>query len=106
MSTTSPPTPFGRTYAGLFLVCLATLTYVLIAVPFVFSGIVVSVALTRFPAQVGRLYGADLIGASSACVLFVYVLKIVDAPTVVILIAAAAGVAALCFAPARTRLTL
>ena len=38
-------------------------TCVVISIPFVFSGIVVCLALTRFPAEVNRLYAVDLIGA-------------------------------------------
>src|SRR3954468_21246922 len=39
------------------------LTYAALSVPFVMSGVVVSLALTRFPTQVGALYAADLTGA-------------------------------------------
>src|ERR1700693_3993173 len=34
-----------------------------LAVPFFFSGVVVSLALTRSPYPIGKVYGADLIGA-------------------------------------------
>jgi hypothetical protein len=33
-----------------------------LAVPFFFSGVVVSLALTRSPYPIGKVYGADLIG--------------------------------------------
>ena len=46
-------------------------TCVVISIPFVFSGIVVCLALTRFPRRVNRLYAADLIGAALGCVLLV-----------------------------------
>src|SRR5438094_5713990 len=35
-----------------------------LSIPFFFSGIVVSLALTRSPFPVGRVYGADLVGAA------------------------------------------
>ena len=35
------------------------------ALPFFFSGIVVSLALTRSPYSIGKVYGADLIGAAT-----------------------------------------
>ena len=35
-----------------------------LAVPFFFSGVVVSLALTRSPYPIGTVYGADLIGAA------------------------------------------
>ena len=47
---------------------LLALSYVVISVPFVFSGIVVSIALTKFPKHVSKLYGADLLGAALGCI--------------------------------------
>ncbi|MGQ0737071.1 MAG: hypothetical protein ACT4QD_25910 [Acidobacteriota bacterium] len=62
--------------------------YLLIAIPFVFSGIVIAIALTQFPRQVGRLYAADLAGAAFGCVLLVVVLDRVGGPSAVLVIAA------------------
>ncbi len=73
------------------------LNYVVIALPFVFSGICVCLALTRFPGQVSRLYAADLAGAALGCILFIYVLRITDGPTAVVIVAAMAGAGALFF---------
>src|SRR5882757_236626 len=39
-----------------------------LAVPFFFSGVVVSLALTRSPYAIGNVYGADLIGAAAGCI--------------------------------------
>src|ERR1043165_944048 len=39
--------------------------FTLISIPFVFGGIVVCVALTRFPAFTGKLYAADLAGSAA-----------------------------------------
>jgi hypothetical protein len=36
-----------------------------LAFPFFFSGVVVSLALTRSPYPIGQVYGADLIGAAT-----------------------------------------
>lgn len=36
-----------------------------ISVPFIFSGIAVCLALTKFPQRVAQLYAADLIGAAA-----------------------------------------
>ena len=52
-------------------------TCVVISVPFVFSGIVVCLALTRFPDRVNRLYAADLIGAALGCVALVVLFSLV-----------------------------
>lgn len=75
-------------------------TCVVISVPFTFSGVVVCLTLTRFPRQVNRLYGADLLGAALGCVLLVLLLSRMDGPSAVIAIAALASVGALLFAGA------
>src|SRR5262245_50309783 len=41
------------------------LAFTMISIPFVFGGVVVCVALTRFPAFTGRLYAADLAGSAA-----------------------------------------
>jgi len=74
------------------------LTCVVISVPFVFSGIVVALALTRFPRKVNRLYAADLIGASLGCVLLVVAFNWLDGPSLVIGIGALAAAGSLFFA--------
>src|SRR6266516_2050525 len=74
------------------------LAFAIIAVPFVFAGIVVCVALTRFPAHTGSLYAADLAGSAAGCVLTIPILNHIHAPTAVILNAAIAAVAAAAFA--------
>ncbi len=74
------------------------LTYASLSVPFVVSGVLVSLALTRFPAQVSALYAADLAGAASGCLAVGPVLRLADAPTAVLAASAAAAVAAVLFA--------
>ena len=75
-----------------------TIKYLVISVPFVFSGICVSLALTRFPGQVSRLYAADLIGSSVGCLAVLIALTLMDAPTAVVLVAVLAAVGAGFFA--------
>src|SRR5262249_58534 len=65
---------------------LFLVAYVVISIPFVFSGICVCLALTRFPAQLGRLYAADLIGAALGCPLLIVILGLTDGPTAVLVI--------------------
>jgi hypothetical protein len=80
-------------------------SYLLIAVPFVFSGVVVAVALTKFPAALNRLYAADLIGAGLGCVLFVVLLPITGGATAILVVATLGAIGAVFFAmdvPART----
>jgi hypothetical protein len=74
------------------------LTYVVIAVPFVFSGITVSLALTKFPKHVSRLYAVDLLGAAAGCIVLVYTLDFTDGPTSVFVVALLATLGALFFA--------
>ncbi len=57
---------------------------VLLAVPFFFSGIVVSLALTRSPYPVGRVYGADLVGAAVGCFGVLLLLNASDGPSAVL----------------------
>jgi hypothetical protein len=80
--------------------------YLVISVPFVFSGICVCLALTRFPQQVSRLYAADLIGAAIGAISLVWLLNRIDAPSAVIAIAVLPCVAAFCFATTTRRSTL
>ena len=73
-------------------------TYVVVAVPFVVSGIVVCLALTGFPSRVSRLYAADLAGAALGCVLLIVVLDYSDAPTAMLWIAFLASIGGVAFA--------
>lgn len=68
-------------------------TYTVISVPFIFSGVTICLALTKFPNYVGRMYAADLAGAALGCVLIVGLLGLMDAPSAVFVTAsfAAAG---------------
>lgn len=79
---------------GLFSVAL---TYLVIAIPFIFSGICVCLALTRFPAHVSRLYAADLAGAAVGCVAVVLVFRVTDGPTAVMAAALLASIGSFIF---------
>ena len=76
------------------------LTYGVLSIPFTFSGIVVALALTRFPEQVSALYAADLAGAAVGCALLGPLLRVTDAPTAIVATAAVAGLGAIRFLPA------
>jgi hypothetical protein len=104
---------FAVSVAGAFIVQLAipfvprmtmagvssiALTCVVISVPFVCSGVVVCLALTKFPRKVNRLYAADLVGAGLGCVLLVLAFNWLDGPSLVIGIAALATLGAVLFA--------
>lgn len=82
------------------------LSYVVIAVPFIASGVAVSIALTKFPSRVSRLYAADLAGAAVGCVLVVPVIGYSDGPTAVLIVATLAAIGAWLFARDSTSIRL
>lgn len=79
-------------------VLTVTIKYLVISVPFVYSGICVCLALTRFPTQVSQLYAADLVGSSVGCLIVLFTLHMIDAPTAVVMVAVVAALGAGFFA--------
>ena len=77
---------------------ITAMTYIVISIPFVFSGICISLLLTRFSSNVNRLYAADLIGASLGCILVVVIINISGGPTAVFITAFITSIGALFFA--------
>jgi hypothetical protein len=73
---------------------------VTVALPFYFSGVVVSLALTRSPFPIGRVYAVDLIGASLGCLATLGLLNLVDAPSAILWAGALASAGGLVFARA------
>ncbi|MEA2831869.1 MAG: hypothetical protein QOG66_71 [Methylobacteriaceae bacterium] len=71
-----------------------------LAIPFFFSGIIVSLALTRSPYPIGIVYGVDLVGAAVGCIGVLLVLNIASGPTAILWIAALGAAAASLFAAA------
>lgn len=71
-----------------------------LALPFFFSGVVVSLALTRSPYPVGTVYGADLIGAAAGCIGVLAILNLTTGPSAVLWVGALIALAALAFARA------
>ncbi|KAB0265946.1 class I SAM-dependent methyltransferase [Microvirga brassicacearum] len=69
-----------------------------LALPFFFSGIVVSLALTRSPYPVGIVYGADLLGAAFGCLGALVLLNLVSGPSAVLWVAALIAAGGLSFA--------
>ncbi len=70
---------------------------VFLSVPFFFSGVVVSLALTRSPYPVGRVYGIDLIGAAVGCFGVLFLLNVSDGPSAVLWTSTIAALGALLF---------
>ena len=69
------------------------LTFAAAALPFVFSGIFVCLALTRFPARIGQLYAFDLAGAALGCLAVIAALEVLDGVGAVIACATLAALA-------------
>jgi hypothetical protein len=70
---------------------------VLLALPFVVSGVVVSLALTRSPFATGLTYAVDLVGAAFGCLVVLLLLNSIDAPSAMFVVAALAAFAGVCF---------
>ena len=69
------------------------LTFAAATLPFVFGGIFVCLALTRFPGRVGQLYAFDLAGAAMGCLAVIAALHWLDGVGAVIACAAFAALA-------------
>jgi hypothetical protein len=77
-----------------------------IAVPFFFAGVVMCLALTRSPYPIGRVYAVDLMGAAVGCVGAVGLMKVVDTPSAVLVVATVVLLSAALFAHWARRHTL
>ena len=74
-----------------------SLLLVAMAIPYVFSGIVVSLALTRSPFPTGQVYGVDLLGAALGCLAVIFLLNLFDGPTAALVTGLVCGLAAMVF---------
>jgi hypothetical protein len=92
------PIPALNRFTVMEVVTIAAVTAVL-AMPFFFSGMVVTIALTRSTGPIGRLYAWDLAGAAAACIAVVPLLDSgrFNVTSLTIVAAAAAAAGALCF---------
>lgn len=79
------------------LVVFARLALTL-AIPFYFSGVAVTIALTRTHYPIGRTYAADLIGAAAGVLLVLPLFSLLDGPGAVFASAAVMALGAWCFA--------
>jgi len=91
------PFPIVRLGTPAEIAGVAVSTFVL-TIPFVVSGIAVSLALTRTSDRVGLLYGADLVGAAAGCLAIVALLELTDITSTAFATAGAAALGAWCFA--------
>jgi spermidine synthase len=68
-----------------------------LSIPFFYSGVVMSLALTRGPFRIGRVYGVDLLGAATGCLGALLLLNLTDGPSAVLWVAAFVAAGALAF---------
>src|SRR5215469_10867184 len=68
-----------------------------LAVPFFLSGVVISLALTRSPFPIGRVYAIDLVGAACGCLGVLAMLNFTDGPSAILWVSATAALAAISF---------
>ncbi len=78
-------------------------TFTSTAVPFIFSGIFVCLALTRFPARISQLYATDLCGAALGCLMVIAALIWLDGLGAVLACATLSAAAALPLLAGRER---
>jgi hypothetical protein len=77
--------------------------FVLAALPFFFGGVVMSLAMTRFPDAIHRLYFWDLLGAAAGCLLTIPLLNGWGGPKALLIVAGLAVGAALALLPLLSR---
>lgn len=68
-----------------------------LAIPFIMGGVTITLALTRTGMPPSLVYGVDLCGAASGCLLIIPLLDAVDAPSAAVLCGAAACLASIAF---------
>jgi spermidine synthase len=82
---------------------LMLIVYALAALPFFTGGLVITLSISRFSSRINAVYAADLTGAAAGCLVLLPLLDRLGAPGVVLTAAALALIAAVLFAPARSR---
>ena len=86
------------TEAPPLMLMLIWLKLILIIVPpYLFAGMAISLALTRSPWPVGIVYGVDLVGAATGCIVVLVLLTWLDGISALFAVGAIAAIAAACF---------
>jgi hypothetical protein len=71
-----------------------------LATPYIFAGMAISLALTRSPWPVPLVYGVDLVGAATGCLVVLAVLTLIDSVSAWFLVGALGALAAVFFSQA------
>lgn len=97
LATLTVPVP-PLTEARVSLLLPLVVLIVLLGTPFFFSGVAVTVALTRMHGPVGRLYAWDLAGAAAGCLSVIPLLVHTNLTSAMFVAGGAAALGAWCFA--------
>jgi hypothetical protein len=73
----------------------------ILATPYVFAGMAIALALTRSPWPVPLVYGVDLVGAATGCLVVLAVLTLIDSVSAWFMVGAFGALAAVFFSRAR-----
>jgi len=74
---------------------------VILATPYFFAGMALSLALTRSPWPVALVYGVDLVGAATGCLVVLVVMTLIDSVSALFLVGSFGALAAAFFAQAQ-----
>lgn len=77
--------------------------YLLITIPFFFSGLIISYLLSNFKEQIPKLYFADLVGAGLSCIAFVIFVPMLGGNGAIVIIAALGFISALIFSSGNSK---
>jgi hypothetical protein len=77
---------------------------VILAAPYFFAGIAISLALTRSPWPVPLVYGVDLVGAATGCLVVLVILTLIDSVSALFLVGAFGAMAGAFFAQVQRRI--
>lgn len=89
--------PINMEYSLMPALSLLLIT-ALCTLPFYFSGVALSIILTKYDLPIGKLYAIDLIGAALGCLFVLGGLEVFSAPSIVLLCALIGGIASFVFA--------
>ena len=93
----SVPLQFGSMEEQAIQFLYLSVYYLMIAIPFFFSGMVVALLLSHIPGKVNTLYFSDLLGSGIGCFLVLPLVPTLGAPGAVIFSAMLGIVASACF---------
>jgi hypothetical protein len=71
--------------------------FLFLSLPFVTTGVCLSLALTRYPERIGKIYGVNLLGSSIGCIGIIFILNRLNAAAALFLLAALAFLGAFLF---------